>query len=258
MLKLPLNLAELARLADPANPKFALGCLLVSERPDGYQVEVTDAKRLALVTGPGREADVPPLLADAPNGATEALVPAPEFAAVFRSGRRGRGPVPAVLAILGENVVTFLAGNSTTRVEVGTGRWPQIDSVIPTQEPAAEFVVSARLFGELLAAAAAFANGPDHNVRIRYWHPDKPVAVTAANGEGQAFFGLQMPVCGTVKVTPPPRPEPPPREPTPRESETRPRRRKSRAEERAAQAVPEEPAAPEAPEADPGRNGEPH
>jgi hypothetical protein len=255
MLKLPHNLAELVRLANAANPRYATGNLLLSEQPAGFQLEATDGRRLAVATGPGREADVPPLLADAPNGATEALIPAAEFAAVFKAGRKHRGPV---LAVLGENVVTFMAGNSVTRVECGAGRWPAIDSVLPTQEPAAEFVVSAPLFGELLAAAAAFADEPDRNVRVRYWHPDKPVAITAANGDGQAFFGLIMGVSGTKPPPPPPKEEPP--KPTPRE--TRPRRRKSRAEERAAQAVPETPAAPETPEApgeaDPGRNGEPH
>jgi hypothetical protein len=257
MLKLPINLAEIVRLADPANPRFATGNLLLSEQPSGYQLEATDGKRLALVTGPGRDADVPPLLDGAPNEAVEALVPANEFAAVFKPGKKHRGPV---LVVLGENVVTFLAGNSVTRVEVGAGRWPAIDGVLPAQEPAAEFVVNARLFGELLTAAAAFANEPDRNVRIRYWHPDKPVAVTAANGDGQSFFGLQMPVCGTVKA-PPPKEVPPKPKPIPHEPQTKPRRRKSRLEKRAAQALPEEPigehTAEATGEADASRNGEP-
>jgi DNA polymerase III sliding clamp (beta) subunit (PCNA family) len=241
MLQLPVNLSELARLASADAARYAAANVLLSERPDGYQLEATDGKRLGLVTGPGHEAEVPPALAGAPGGAAEALIPAREFAAVLKAGRKGRGPVSAVL---GEALTTFLAGNSLTGVENGVGRWPAVDQVLPEAEPAAEFVVDARLFAELLAVAAAFADEPHHNVRIRYWHPDKPVAVTAANAEGQSFFGLQMPVCGS-------KPEPTQRDPAPK-----PRNRRAPHGDRTAEELKAEEGSEASGAGEPGPNGD--
>src|SRR5262245_66508802 len=107
MLHLPPNLAELARLAG-ASARYATGCLLLSEQPEGYQLEATDGRRLAVVRGPGRADEPAPELAEAPAGAPTALVPAAAFAKLLKSARSGR---PA-LTVLGPDSTTWLVGGT--------------------------------------------------------------------------------------------------------------------------------------------------
>jgi hypothetical protein len=203
MLKLPANVASLAKLADPTNRRFALAGLLVSERPEGYQVEATDGKRLGIVRGPGAQAERPEALADAPNGATEAIIGAADFAALVKANGKARWPA---LLVLGYEASTFLTGGKVVRVRNLDGRWPAIDQVLPSTPPAVEFAVTAKLFAELLLVAAAFGDEGNGNVLIRFWDKDKPVATQTANSSGQSFFGLLMPVSGT-RLAPPIEPE---------------------------------------------------
>jgi hypothetical protein len=155
MLKIPANVASIAKLADPSNSRYALAGLLVSERPDGYQVEATDGKRLGIVRGPGAEAERPEALADAPNGATEALIAAADFANLVKANSKARWPA---LLVLGTDASTFLSDGKVVRVRNLDGRWPAIDQVLPMNPPAAEFAVSAKLFAELLLVGAAFGD----------------------------------------------------------------------------------------------------
>ncbi len=188
MLRLPNNLGELAKLAarDPA--RYALANVRVAEVLEGYEVQATDGKRLGIVQGPGREEQPLALLADAPNGATTALIPAKAWASVFKAAKRDE---PFV--VLGEKVSTFAAGSNVSRVENGDGRWPAFDTILPKQRPAVEFQVNGRLLAELLAVAAAFSHDGEGSVTVRFWTKDRPVAVTTANGT-QLFFGMQMPL----------------------------------------------------------------
>lgn len=83
MLKLPGRLAELAKLTPREPTRYMLSHVRLAETEDGFRIEATDGRRLAVVTGPGREEGVLTMLAGAPNGASSALGPAREFAAVL-------------------------------------------------------------------------------------------------------------------------------------------------------------------------------
>jgi hypothetical protein len=204
VLKIPANVAALAKLAEPLGGRgYALEGLLVSERPEGYQVEATDGKRLGLVRGPGVEAAPHPRLAEAPSGAAEAIIPARDFAELVRKGRGRRNET---LLVLGYESSTFLADGKVVRVQNLEGRWPPIDQVLPKAPPAAEFAVSGKYLVDLLQAAVGFGDDGNGNVLIRFWKADVPIAVQTANSQGQSFFGLLMPVSGT-RLAPPIEPE---------------------------------------------------
>jgi hypothetical protein len=203
MLKFPANVAALAKLAAAENPRYALNAVLVSERPEGYQIEATDGRRLGIARGPGAESERHPRLADAPNGATEALIPAKDFADLVRMGKGYRNES---LLVLGDVSSTFLAAGKVISVPNREGLWPRVDAVLPMKPPAAEFTASARYLCDLLQVAAGFGDEGNGNVLIRFWDANTPVAVQTANSNGQSFFGLVMPVTGQ-RLAPPIEPE---------------------------------------------------
>src|SRR3982751_427147 len=79
---LPANLSHVTRCC--ASTGYTLAAVHVVATEDGYRVEATDARRLARVDGTnaGDPAKFPeiPALTTAPNGASEALIPAKVFA----------------------------------------------------------------------------------------------------------------------------------------------------------------------------------
>jgi hypothetical protein len=80
---LPANLSHVTRCC-AADTRYALGAVRVVVTEDGYRVEASDSRRLARVDGtnagdPARFPEIP-ALTTAPNGASEALIPAKIFA----------------------------------------------------------------------------------------------------------------------------------------------------------------------------------
>ena len=114
MLKLPGNLASLARLASKDATRYSLNAVRVRETTEGYQVVATDGRRMAIVSGPGAFDEPIPPLEEAPDDAIEALVPAAELGvAVLVGGLSGLAvsiPVAALVAsvVAGPAVFTQL------------------------------------------------------------------------------------------------------------------------------------------------------
>jgi hypothetical protein len=209
MLKIPANVAALAKLAAAENPRYALMAVLVSEQGPLYQVEATDGRRLGVVRGPGGSAPRHPRLTDVPNGATEALIPAKDFAELVR---KGKGlPHNETRVVLGDHASTFLADDKVVVVRNVEGRWPPIDQAFPKKPPAAEFAANAKYLSELLLIASLFGDDDrgevgHGNVLIRFWDANTPIAVQTANHTGQSFYGMLMPVSGG-RLAPPIEPE---------------------------------------------------
>jgi hypothetical protein len=201
VLKIPANVAALAKLAAAENPRYALMAVLVSEQDNLYQVEATDGRRLGVVRGPGGGQERHPRLADAPNGATEALILAKDFADLVKAKKRQE-----TLLVLGDPVSTFLADEKVVSLPNVEGKWPPIDQVFPQKPPAAEFTVGARYLSELLQVAVAFGDDHNGNVLVRFWDGNTPIALQTANSSGQSFFGMVMPVSGQ-RLAPPVEPE---------------------------------------------------
>lgn len=124
MLQLPANLASLARLAAKEDVRYTLSALRVRETTAGYEVVVTDGRRLAVVTGPGRCAEAVPPLEEAPRGACEALLPAVEWARILKGAKKQ----PAFVA-LGAAAATFSVGADVSTVPQQEGRFPDVERV---------------------------------------------------------------------------------------------------------------------------------
>ncbi len=191
MLKLPINLASLARLSAKEDIRYALSAIRVRETTEGYEVVATDGHRLAVVTGPGLCEDPVPALEEAPNGVCEALVPAGEWARILKGAKRQ----PAFVA-LGLEVSTFSVGTDISTVPNQEGRFPDVERV--AKESCCSLIrvrVPARQLAELLLVAVEFsADGPkDGTVILHYGPKGKLLLVTCDNAEGQHFQAAIMP-----------------------------------------------------------------
>lgn len=190
MLKLQSRLAELAKITPRDLGRYLMTHVRLAMTADGFEIQATDGRRLAVVTGPGREESVLAMLADAPNGADVALVPAKEFAAALKKSGKGTS-----YAVLGSEFTTLAVGTTVHRLANGDGRFPNIDSVLPKDPPAVVFKVNARLLAELLTVAAAFSpDGGIGHVCMQFWASNVPIAVTTDDGAGTKFFSLIMPL----------------------------------------------------------------
>jgi hypothetical protein len=193
LIKLPPNVAAIGKLASKdAGDKLAYCNVRIRQTEDGCRLEATDGKRLGIVElagalVPGKEFD------DAPNGAMEVLIPTREFTKAAKDGR------PESLWQLGHERCTVQTGMDGTRHQIvpAEGRFPLIDDAIRdySKPPAVEVWLDAKYFRDLLDVAAEFSDGDLNKVLLRYWDPDRPVAVVSENRE-QRFFGLLMPLGG--------------------------------------------------------------
>jgi DNA polymerase III sliding clamp (beta) subunit (PCNA family) len=191
MLKLPSNLAGVSRLAATDAARYALTCIRVAEKEDGYEVQATDGKRLVIITGPGREEQTLAMLADAPNGASVALIPAKDWGKTLKAAKK-----QGAYLVLGEQASTFAAGDNVSRLDNAVDvRWPNFDLVLPKDKPKVEFAVDGRLFAELLAVAAAFCpESSNGRLTFRFWKSDRPFVIETRNDAGQNLFALMMPI----------------------------------------------------------------
>ena len=108
MLTLPPSLAALSKLvAKPGQPRYPTAeGVCVATTPDGWEAAATDFKKMVLVAGP--HPDPKPeyaALADAPNGATAASVPAKWWADTFNGAKKLRG-IPGVGLVLSNAVAS--------------------------------------------------------------------------------------------------------------------------------------------------------
>jgi hypothetical protein len=166
---LPANLSHVTKCC-AADIRYALAAIRVVATEDGYRVEATDARRLARVDGsnagdPSKFPEIP-ALTTAPNGASEALIPAKIFAKACKDvNTRQFGPEErrALAVRLGKEVSTLATidedGGSLVRQPRNVeGRFPNTDAVMPTGKPVASIMVDAAMLAELLQVAAQFAD----------------------------------------------------------------------------------------------------
>jgi DNA polymerase III sliding clamp (beta) subunit (PCNA family) len=198
---LPANLSHVTKCCAD-NTRYVLAAVHVVATEDGYRVEATDAKRLARVDGSnaGNPSKFPeiPALATAPNGASEALIPAKIFAKACKDvNTRQFGPEERrALAIrLGKEVSTLATidedGGSLVRQPRNVeGRFPNTDAVLPTGKPLASIMVDATMLAELLQVAAQFADQGYVTIDL---FGKGPARISGKNSS-QSFTGLISPV----------------------------------------------------------------
>lgn len=208
MILLPQNLATLANLTADQTRFNAMGCVRVTETETGYRAEATNGCVAAIVTGPAPAdpAEFPVQPGPEDNGAKAGFVPAAEWKAAFKATcTRKRGFVKPAWRNVAASFAVDAAGETVTaratlaatdgtaqhvaRSAVDNPRFPPVDDVIPTDEPAACVAVDPVRLAELLRVAAGFGD----RVTIEL-HGAKPVAIRAKNAEGQEFTGLIVPI----------------------------------------------------------------
>lgn len=191
MIRLPANLAALAMLTRKDHPRYAMNALRVQETNDGYQVVVTDGRRVAVVTGIGRDDEPTPALSQAPSDAWTALVPASEWRRILKTGKRH--PVACVLA---EKVTTFALGGDVSTVPNVEGRFPNVEDLAAAQRSIIRVQVDPNLLADLLLVAALFSR--EHNagkaqVTLHLRSKDCPLLITTSNAT-QEFQAAIMPL----------------------------------------------------------------
>jgi hypothetical protein len=209
---LPWNLSRLAAVAGKENTKYAITGVHLVVRPDGsYVAEATDTKVLARVTGTpqAQPNDFPaiPQLDAAPNGQSEAIVPAREWGRAFaRPGRKpGANPVLEQTAVvIGKRLTTF----AHTDLETVTcashpnveGRFPPAADVVPKKAVVFSVRIDPVQLAALLDVAAAFTTDELPTVTLEFQADAKgkpsathPIVVRRKNAD-QEFVGLIVPL----------------------------------------------------------------
>jgi DNA polymerase III sliding clamp (beta) subunit (PCNA family) len=198
---LPANLSHVTKCC-AADTRYAIAAVHLMATDDGYRVEATDSRRLARVDGAnaGDPSNFPeiPALTSAPNGASEALIPAKTFAKACKDvNTRLAGPEErrALAVRLGKDVTTLATidedGGSLVRQPRNVeGRFPNTDAVLTTGKPLASIKVDAALLAELLQVAAQFSDEGFVTIDL---FADGPARITG-NNSSQNFTGLMAPV----------------------------------------------------------------
>jgi DNA polymerase III sliding clamp (beta) subunit (PCNA family) len=184
---LPKNLAALAGVAAKEATRYSANALRVLDLGGAYRVEATDGTKLVVVRGPCPESSS---LALGPEygGANEALVPAADWKAGFRLGKK---QLPVGLAA---DATSFklAVGDQAVSGQRAEGRFPDFSLVIPKAPALIGFRVDPSLLIGLLQAAAALE--PVGGVQVLFYARNKPIGIACRNDQGQYLDGLLMPL----------------------------------------------------------------
>ncbi len=193
MILLPKSFACLASLAAEYPQRYSMTCVRVTEKPEegiDYRIEVTDGKRLAIVRGISSSHAPPPALPlDLPAQPSSCMgcVPQAAWKQAFKGGKNG-----APLALhLCTNEVIMATGDTLVRVPLGTGKYPDVNAVMPKDEAPVSFRIDPYLLIDLLKCAAQVCGTTD--VTISYYGDGMAIGITA-KGENVTFDGILMPL----------------------------------------------------------------
>ena len=99
-------------------------------------------------------------------------------------------------------VTTDLATSKPMTCKPITGQYPNVDAVMPREEPRFRIGVSADYLSKLLAIAATYRYNSSF-VELEFWGADRAMRINAHDGEtGQHFTAVLMPMRGDVKGKP--------------------------------------------------------
>jgi DNA polymerase III sliding clamp (beta) subunit (PCNA family) len=204
---LPANLAGLAALTATDATRYAMSGVLVKLTPEGYEIAATDGRRLGVVSGPSTadplEFPSVPELTDAPPAQAQAVIPAAEWRAAFRSLPSARviaaEPVLGNVAVhLGEKESLLVTSTgeeaNVQRVPNLEGRYPPYAAIEPKGEPVVRLLVNPDYLLSLARFVKDFVadtNNPEMILEVR--GPGQPIVIRAANA-AQRFLGLLMPM----------------------------------------------------------------
>jgi DNA polymerase III sliding clamp (beta) subunit (PCNA family) len=196
MLLLPKNVSRLADLVSRGAGRQNLSGIRVLEYADGYRLEATDGKRLLVVRGPQGAETTPQdrltreSLADAPDAAFDALVPADDWSKAFKAAKKGENVGVALSAI----EVTLAAGTQTLKARSLDGQFPDVNVVLPKKPALWSVAFNPVLMAELLMAMAAIAGEDACRVSLHFYGADRPLGLSCSNAAGQFADALLVPL----------------------------------------------------------------
>lgn len=199
---LPKNLAAIAKTCERAatGNRFTNSGVHLSQHGRDYVAVATDGRTLAMVEGVPESVDDYPEIAalvSAPNTAHEAIIPAKDWTAAFKSvPKRGKPVLQNAAVVMGENVTTWattdLDTQSVQQPRNLEGRFPDYRRVIPTKNRVASVKVNADNMARILLTAAEYAD-MGTGVTIELYADGAPIKITSQNTT-QRFTGLVVPL----------------------------------------------------------------
>lgn len=199
---LPTNLAPIATICANESVRFATTGVKIdvdsTEPTAQFTAVATDGRRLIVCKGectdpaPAMPKDAPtypdlPALDSAPNGQLGGIVPAREWARIFREAekltRRTHKPILRnVAAIFGEKCSTFAATNleaiQTAQPLNIDGRFPNWEQVIPDRTPTYEIAVDPDMLAETLTTVSKLGCSSEGKaVILSFGPPTEPIVI---------------------------------------------------------------------------------
>ncbi|HLY22262.1 MAG TPA: hypothetical protein VKT83_07315 [bacterium] len=206
MILIPKAFERVADVASKDENRSALCGVHVKATDAGVIIEATDGARMirATVPTPFKPEDFPTIAGfDAnANGAQEAIIPLDAWKKAFKAVPKPKyRPILGCLALTMEQAqVTFastdLQSASITPVKPVDGNYPNIDQVMPKDEPTFAIAFDANILADTLKALAALADdGHKPMVRFEFHGSEKATKVVVSHSKESAQVeALVMPM----------------------------------------------------------------
>jgi len=192
MIYLHRNLKGLATIASKDSARYALSYVKLCAVGNGYRVEATDGRRLAIVQG------VFPSVAERQAEEWAVLIPQSKWSEAMAMGPDGAIRLPIAVERTANGVVMQRGTETVTVVQDNGLRFPSTDTVRPKNAPLAEVTLNVALLISLLEVCQQI-QGKIHkygSVTLKYFGQGIPIGLSARGGPNneQTFDALLMPM----------------------------------------------------------------
>lgn len=198
---LPPDAAAMSKATNRDGGRYSIERIRVMIFQEGWRLEATDGKMLAVLRGPHAEVprEMQPL-PEAPDGSAwdkyDFQVGPDVWKLAF--GHLG-GKKPVILAATPEGHIA-VAGVNGAKVAEKTdgGIWPAINDIIPKREPLIVFALSCDLVRRAMELAAAILGGDNTTqVNFLYYGQGEPIGASARTSNGLTLDMMLMPLVMT-------------------------------------------------------------
>jgi hypothetical protein len=209
-LYLPATLGPLAKLCPSDNGRYSMAGVRVHDPGNGtFRCEVTDGRVLLIARGQCPQDDETP-------GNFPAVIPAALWRDIYAEkviNRRTGIPLPVrVQAGLAattsdEGPCSLEVGDVVRRGRTVSGRYPDVNQVLPKGKPVFTIKVNPEYLADLLSVLSRMLAEDNQGVTLAFWKPDVPMAIVAKDSKsGVCFDALLMPLTeppAPARYTPP-------------------------------------------------------
>jgi len=198
MILLPKSIAPICRCV--TRNRYTAKCVRLIQGVDhGFRAEATDGRKAIVVQGCAPEdsdiiekslacVDFHNAFGAMPYGKVEGLVPVGPLADAFKRCKKDH----YVGVHLDEEAAVIVSAGTMARVPYETGRFPDINGVVPRGAPARVVNVNCEMLAEVLDAANSILGGDPAKVCF-YDRVDGPFTVTGRT-DGMFFDAIVLPL----------------------------------------------------------------